>query len=124
MKLVEVYYFHVDVPAGYVAELLQSIEKVVPLTYGNYDRVARVSSPQIVQARVRPEANPASRDALNVIAEEDDLLQMECVKIEFSIPRDDALMRSVIEDGIYPAHPWDEPGIFVYPAHETRKWEA
>ena len=42
MKLIEVYYFHVDVPAGYDAELLHSIEKVVPLTYGNYDRVARV----------------------------------------------------------------------------------
>ena len=124
MKLVEVYHFRVIAPAQYVAELLRSIEKVVPLTYGNYDRVAWVSSPGTGQCRVLPGANPASREDLNVIAEEDDLLQMECVTIEFSIPRDDALMRSVIEDGIYPAHPWDEPVVSVYPAHETRRWET
>jgi hypothetical protein len=126
MKVVEVYYFRVDVPVGYEAELLHSVEKVVPLTFGNYDRVARVSSPEIVRCRALPGANPnpATRDNLNVDAEEDDLLQMECVTVEFSIPRDDALMRSVIEDGIYPAHPWDEPGVFVYPAHEARKWET
>ena len=124
MKLVEVYHFRVIVPAQYVAELLRSIEKVVPLTYGNYDRVAWVSSPGTGQCRVLPGANPASREDLNVIAEEDDLLQMECVTIEFSIPRDDALMRSVIEDGIFPVHPWDEPVVSVYPAQETRRWEG
>ena len=124
MKFVEVYHFRVVVSAGYEAELLHSIEKVVPLTYGNYDRVAWVSSPGIEQCRVLPGANPASQDDLNVIAEEDDLLQMKCVAIEFSIPRDDALMRSVIEDGIFPVHPWDEPVVFVYPGHETRRWEG
>ena len=47
MKLIEVYRFRVVVSAGYEAELLHSIEKVVPLIYGNYDRVAWVSSPGI-----------------------------------------------------------------------------
>jgi len=112
------------VSAGHESDFLYSIEKVVPLTYGNYDRCASVSSPEIVRCRVLPGANLPSREDLNVVAEENDLLQMECVTIEFSIPRDDALMRSVIEDGIYPAHPWDEPSVCVYPAYETRKWEA
>ena len=124
MKLKEIYRFRVVVSAGYEAGILHSIEKVVPLTYGNFDRCASVSSPEIVQCRVLPGANPPPREDLNVVAEEDDLIKMECVTIEFSIPRDDALMRSVIEDGIFPAHPWDEPGIFVYPAYETRKWET
>ncbi len=124
MKVVEVYHFRVVVTAGYEAELLHSIEKVVPLTYGNYDRVAWVSSPGIEQCRVLPRANPASQDDLIVIAEEDDLVQMKCVAIEFSIPRDEALKRSVIEDGIYSVHPWDEPVVEIYPAHETRRWEA
>ncbi len=121
MKLVEVYHFRVVVPAGYEPEVLQSIEKIVPLTYGNYDRVAWVSSPGMELCRVLPGANPASQDDKNVIAAEDDLVKLKCVAVEFSIPRDDALKRSVIEEGIYRVHPWDEPVVSVYPAHETRR---
>jgi hypothetical protein len=121
MKVVEVYHFRVVVPAGYEPELLHSIEKVVPLTYGNYDRVAWVSSPGMQQYRVLPGADPASPDDKNVIAAEDDLVKLKCVAVEFSIPRDDALKRSVIEEGIYRVHPWDEPVVSVYPAHETRR---
>ncbi len=124
MKVVEVYHFRVVVPTGYEAELLHSIEKVVPLTYGNYDRVAWVSAPGMEQYRVPPGADATSPDDKNVIATEDDIVKEKCVAIEFSIPRDDALKRSVIEDGIYPVHPWDEPVVSVYPAHETRKLET
>ncbi len=124
MKVVEVYQFRVVVPVGYEAKLLHSIEKVAPLTYGNYDRVAWVSSPGMEQYRVLPGADAASPDDTNVIAAEGDLVKVKCVAIEFSIPRDDALKRSVIEDGIYRAHPWVEPVVSVYPAHETRRWEA
>jgi len=124
MKVVEVYHFRVLVSGGYEAELLHSIEKVVPLTYGNYDRVAWVSSPGMEQYRVLSGADPISPDDKIVIAAEDDLSKIKCVAIEFSIPRDDALMQSVIEDGIYPVHPWDEPVVSVYPGHETRRWEA
>ncbi len=124
MKVVEVYHFRVVVPAGYEAELLHSIEKVVPLSYGNYDRLAWVSSPGTVQYRALPGADPTSPDEKNIIAAEDDLVEEKCVAIEFSIPRDDALKRSVIENGIYRAHPWDEPLVSIYPAHETRKLEA
>ena len=124
MKVVEVYHFRVLVSGGYEAELLHSIEKVVPLTYGNYDRVAWVSSPGMAQYRVLSGADPISPDDRIDIAAEDDLSKIKCVAIEFSIARDDALMRSVIEDGIFPVHPWDEPVVFVYPGYETRKWEA
>ncbi len=124
MKVVEVYHFRVVVTAGYEAKLLHSIEKVVPLTYGNYDRVAWVSSPGMEQYRVLSGAEPISPDDKIVIAAEDDLSKIKCVAIEFSIARDDALMRSVIEDGIFPVHPWDEPVVFVYPGYETLKWEA
>ncbi len=124
MKLVEVYHFRVVVPAGYEAELLHSIEKVAPLTYGKYDRVAWVSSPGVEQYHVPPGADAAYPDDNNVIASEDDVVKERCVAIEFSIPRDDALKRAVIEDGIYRAHPWVEPNVTVYPAHETLRWEA
>ena len=123
MEILETYCFCVVVPTGYETEVLHSIEKVVPLTWGNYDRVARVSSPKILRCRVLPGAKPnaVTRDGPTLTVEEGDLLELECVDLEFSIPRDDALMRSVIEDGIMPAHPWDEPGVFVYPVLETRR---
>ncbi len=124
MKVVEVYHFRVVVPAGYEAKLLHSIEKVVPLAHGKYDRVAWVSSPGMEQYRIPPGADATSPDDQNVIATDDDLVKEKCVAIEFSIPRDDALKRAVIEDGIYRAHPWVEPVVSVYPAHETRKLEA
>ena len=119
MKVVEVYHFRVLVSVGYEAELLHSIEKVVPLTYGNYDRVAWVSSPGMERYRALPEANPTSPDDKNVNATEDDIVKEKCVAIEFSIPRDDALKSAIIEDGIYRAHPWVEPVVSFYPAHET-----
>ncbi len=119
MKLIEVYRFRVVVSAGYEAELLHSIEKVVPLSYGNYDRLAWVSSPGTVQYRALPGADPTSPDEKNIMAAEDDLVEEKCVAIEFSIPRDDALKNAIIEDGIYRAHPWVEPVVSFYPAHET-----
>ncbi len=119
MKVVEVYHFRVVVPTGYEAELLHSIEKVAPLTYGNYDRVAWVSAPGMEQYRVPPGADATSPDDKNVIATEDDIVKEKCVAIEFSIPRDDALKSAIIEDGIYRAHPWVEPVVSFYPAHET-----
>ena len=126
MKLVETYYFKVVVPIGYEDEILDSIVKVVPLTWGNYDRLASISSPKKLQGRVLSGANPnlVSRDGPNIVAEEGVLIQSECVTVEFSIPRDDTLMRSVIEDGIFPAHPWEEPVVFVYPVLETRRCET
>ena len=75
MKVVEVYHFRVVVPTGYEAELLHSIEKVVPLTYGNYDRVAWVSAPGMEQYRVPPGADATSPDDKNVIATEDDIVK-------------------------------------------------
>jgi hypothetical protein len=124
MKLVEVYHFRVIVPAGYEAKLLHSIEKIVPLSHGIYDRVAWVSSPGMEQYRIPPGADATPPDDKNVIVTEEDLVKEKCVAIEFSIPRDDALKHAVIEDGVFTAHPWVEPVVSVYPAHETRKLEA
>ena len=80
IKVVEVYHFRVVVPAGYEADLLHSIEKIVPPTYGNYDRITWVSSPGMEQYRVLPGVEPASQDDKNVIATEDDLVKAKCVR--------------------------------------------
>ena len=87
MKLVETYYFNVIVPVGYEEAILDSIEQVVPLTWGHYDRVTRISSPKTLRCRVRAGANPnaVTADGSKIDAAEGDLLQLECVSIEFSI---------------------------------------
>ena len=126
MKLIEVYYFRVLVPPEYEADLVESIVKVTPLTWGNYDRVTRLCSPETIRCRPLPGANPnpVSPVSLDGDADQDEILQEGVVSVEFSIPKDDALMRAVIEDGIFPAHPHDEPGVFVFPAIETRRFET
>ena len=42
--------------------------------------------------------------------------ELECgatVRLEFSIPRDPARLRHVLEQGVYLHHPWEVPAIFV-----------
>lgn len=72
------------------------------------------------QYRIPPGAAATPPDDQNLIETEDGFVKEKSVTIEFSIPRDDALKRAVIQDGILSAHPWVEPVISVYPAHETR----
>jgi len=42
----------------------------------------------------------------------------ESARIEFSIPRDEFLLHTVINDGIVAHHPWEEPIILIYPVFQ------
>ena len=35
------------------------------------------------------------------------------VRLEFVIPRDQALLERLLTEGLIPSHPWEEPAVFI-----------
>jgi len=106
ITLRDVYRLTVFVPTEYLEQLLESIISVVPLRFGDYDEVLWFSAPGIEQFRPLPGANPTLGEAMK-------RTRHPSTKVEFSIDRDEQLLEKVIEDGIRPGHPWEEPVIFI-----------
>ena len=38
---------------------------------------------------------------------------MPAIRLEFAIARDPELLRRVLDDGLLPTHPWEEPAVFI-----------
>lgn len=114
VTLKKVYRLKVFVPSESEKSVIDNILKVVSLQYGNYDSVLWRSSEGIEQFRPLTTANPTTGKH-NLLEEK------PSIKIEFSIPRDEKLLYQLIEEGITPAHPWEEPVILVSEEMETRQ---
>lgn len=106
MRLLPVYRITVFVPPEHLAALREAVCAVDPLGAGDYDRVMWIAAPGEEQFRPLAEANPT----LGRIGE---TTTAPSVRLEFAIPREPDRLERVIEQGIWPHHPWETPAIFV-----------
>jgi len=106
MKLAEVYKLTVFVPPDSVQAVLEGILKITPLRHGRYEQVAWWSTGVTEQYLPLHDSNPTS-------GEPGKLSRGVSVRMEIEIPRDQDLLRRVLEEGVLPCHPWEEPAIFI-----------
>nr|WP_158651802.1 hypothetical protein [Marinobacterium profundum] len=97
----------------YLEKVLGAIQSVTDLKYGNYDGVSWCSHPGI--ERCTPRAGSDTYDG-----EINHPFSIESIKVEFSIPRDKALLSKIVKQ-IFEHHPWDEPVISISETLDTRK---
>jgi len=100
------YRITVFVPPAQLAEVVASITRVLPPNNGNYGEVFWWSAPGTEQFRPLAGSSPASGSV-------GELSRMDAIELKFLLPRNEALLNQVIEEGIYPAHPWEAPVITV-----------
>lgn len=114
MALVPVFHITVFVPPSRAQTIVDGVLAIDSLAYGDYDSVVWVSSAGAERFRPLPGSN----------ATEGDINRLEVgdsVQVVFSIPRDDDLLERVLDQGIRPSHPWEEPVIYVTEARAGRK---
>ncbi len=106
MHFRRVYRVTTFVPPENVDALIASIAAVDPLGTGRYDRVCWRSAPGIEQFRPLEGANP-SYGKIGEVA------HSATVRLEFILPLNPETLRRVLEEGLFPAHPWEEPAVFI-----------
>ena len=106
MQRLPVYRITVFVPADHVQRVIDGVRAVDELRIGDYAQVAWTSAPGNEQFLPLPGAIPTQ----GAIGE---LERAASVRVEFCIPRDEARLQRVIEEGIRPHHPWQVPAIFI-----------
>lgn len=94
------------VPPDNVDAVLDAVERHTPLIFGPYDRSAWWSAVGTEQFRPLPDADPT-------VGRAGELERLPTVRLEFAIPREPDLLERVVDDGLRPAHPWQEPAVFV-----------
>jgi hypothetical protein len=106
MNLREIYRVTTFVPPDHLDALLGGLTAEVPLRYGQYDHAAWWSAVGVEQFRPLPGAKP-THGTVGAVE------RVPTVRVEFVIARDRELLSRVIEKGVRPHHPWQEPAIFV-----------
>jgi len=106
MALEHVYRVMTLVPPDGMEGVIEGVISVANLAVGHYDRVLWWSSPGTEQYLPLSGANPRTADI-------GELRRDPTVRLEFSIPRDEAMLNLVVDEGIRPAHPYEEPVIVV-----------
>ncbi|MYL50450.1 hypothetical protein GLV98_13210 [Halobacillus litoralis] len=114
MKLVDIYRVKTFVVPEYVDAVVQGVLSIDDLRVGNYKNVMWQTKDGMEQFVPGEEAVPTEGAA-------GEKTTLTSLRIEFSIPRDESLLTRVIEEGIYPNHPWDEPVVQVSEEREARK---
>jgi hypothetical protein len=112
MKLREVYRITIFVPPDHIDGLLAAVERVVPLRFGDYDSSAWWSAIGTEQFRPLSGAKPT-------VGKVGEVERVPTIRLEFAIPRDAALLQRVLNEGIKPNHPWQEPAVFVDEGYAT-----
>ncbi|MGY0505928.1 hypothetical protein [Luteimonas sp. e5] len=110
MRLVPVYRVSVCVPAAQAAALRAAILAADRLEAGGYSE-GLWWMPQVVEQFRASETAQAAHGAPG------ELQQVDSVRIEFMLPREEARLRRILEQGVFPHHPWRVPAVFV---DETR----
>jgi len=98
------YRITVFVPPAQLEEVVASITRVLPPNNDKYGEVFWWSAPGIEQFRPLAGSNPVSGSV-------GELSRMDSIELKFLLPRNEALLNQVIEEGIRPAHPWEAPVI-------------
>jgi len=93
-------------PPKNARQIIEAVSAVCELRYGDYDHVAWTSSPGTEQFRPLPGSNPT-------VGEQGELTALPSVRIEFSVPDDDEILKQVVTEAIVPNHPWESPVIVV-----------
>lgn len=106
MSLSRMYRITTFVPPDHVDQLLTGITREAPLTYGPYDRSAWWSSVGVEQFRPLPGSKPT-------VGRPGQVERVPTVRLEFAIPHDPELLDRVVNRGLVPNHPWEEPAVFV-----------
>jgi len=106
VNLRPVYRVTTFVPPEHLEALLAGISSVVPLRYGDYDSVAWWWAAGTEQFRPLPGAHPTQGEIGRVE-------RVATVRLEISIPRDPEMLAMLLEEGLVPHHPWEEPAVFV-----------
>lgn len=104
------------VPPKALYSVIRSVMRVARLAYGSYEHVLWHSRPGREYFTPTAAAHPTVGKA-NIVSAE------PSVRLEFSVPdsaEDLTTVRRIIEEGIIPAHPWEEPVIHYYRVIETR----
>jgi len=94
------------VPPAHVDSVLEAVERQAPLIFGPYDRSAWWSGVGTEQFRPLADASPT-------VGRAGETERVATVRLEFAIPRDAGLLERVVEDGLRPSHPWQEPAVFI-----------
>ncbi len=94
------------VPPDHLDSVLEAVERQSPLIFGPYERSAWWSAAGIEQFRPMADANPTEGRA-------GELERVPTVRLEFALERDPDLLRRVLDDGLLPTHPWEEPAVFI-----------
>ena len=106
MRSLPVYRITVFVPAGHVQAVIDGVCAVDELRIGDYAQVAWLSAPGSEQFLPLPGARP-TQGSIGALE------RNASVRLEFCIPREEARLRRVIDEGIRAHHPWEVPAIFV-----------
>lgn len=93
-------------PPESVEAVLDAVEGQTPLVFGPYDRSAWWSAAGTEQFRPMAGADPT-------VGRAGKTEQVPTVRLEFAIPRDPGLLARVVDEGVLPSHPWQEPAVFV-----------
>ncbi|HEX7031130.1 MAG TPA: hypothetical protein VF254_11065 [Gammaproteobacteria bacterium] len=106
MQLQAIYRITVFVPQDAFRELVDGIKRVFPLGDDYYDSVLWFLEDGREEFRARTGAKPA-RGRVG------ELHQEPVSMLVFSVPRDEAMLERVVEEGIRKNHPWESPGLFI-----------
>jgi hypothetical protein len=106
MQLVKIYRVTIFVPPDYLDVLKAAICDVDPLNIGTYEHVMWTSFGTKEQFRPIDGAKPTA----GVIGES---INLETVRLEFCIQRDPQRLQHLLENAVFPHHPWEVPAVFV-----------
>ncbi|MCA1012657.1 hypothetical protein [Halobacillus halophilus] len=114
MQLKPIYRIKTYVVPEYLEKVITGVLQIDELGYGHYKNVVWLSNDGVEQF-VPSETSVPTEGNIG------ETTKVTSVRLEFSIPRDEKLLRDIIENGIYPNHPWDEPVVQVTEELEARK---
>ena len=98
-RFLESYRIVTFVPAEAAEDFAGKVTEFIPAFLGTYDKVCWWSEAGTEQFRAPGE---------------EEVQRVNAVRLEFSAPRDEAVLTRIIEEGIKPHHPWKEPVILVF----------
>ncbi|REG86787.1 hypothetical protein [Marinomonas pollencensis] len=110
---VDSYRIKVFVIEEFLEKVIASIKEATNLKYGNYDGVLWHSQPGTERCVPR-------KGSVTYAGEIDGQYACDSIQVQFSIPRERALLEKVVES-IFSSHPWDEPVISITETIDTRK---